>query len=205
MSGSNSAHDEDRLREQRCRVVAGDDPDADLVELAISLAEPGHRRGEIARDCDRGEVSGYHRTDLRPGRTRTRKPIGDRDRNAEQRAGGAQERPQLDGRCRQEDRRADGAGFPEEAIGQPAQSAVPAVTDAFRAKRATVKAKMAVAARSGVLDAAVRSELEKQLTAASEPGLSPSVPRVVAFQTTKNFSNLTVAGEGWRPASTPRS
>jgi hypothetical protein len=73
---------------------------------------------------------------------------------------------------------------------------LPAVTDAFRAKRATVKTKMAAAARSGVVDAAVRSELEKQLTAASEPGLSPSVPRVVAFETTKNFSNVTAAGAG---------
>ena len=73
---------------------------------------------------------------------------------------------------------------------------LPAVTDAFRAKRAAVKTKMAAAARSGVVDAAVRTELEKHLTAASEPGLTPSVPRVVAFQSTKNFSNLTLAGEG---------
>jgi hypothetical protein len=76
------------------------------------------------------------------------------------------------------------------------KATLPAVTDAFRAKRAAVKTKMAAAARSGVVDTAVRTELEKNLTAASDPKLGPSVPRVVAFETTKNFSNLTVAGEG---------
>ena len=76
------------------------------------------------------------------------------------------------------------------------RSMIPAVTDAFRAKRALVKAKMATAARSGVVDAAVRTALEANLTAASEPGLGPSVPRAVAFETTANFSNLTAAGEG---------
>ena len=76
------------------------------------------------------------------------------------------------------------------------KATLPAVTDAFRAKRAAVKTKMAAAARTGVVDAAVRTELEKNLAAASDPKLGPSVPRVVAFQTTKNFSNLTVAGEG---------
>lgn len=75
-------------------------------------------------------------------------------------------------------------------------STIPAVTDAFRAKRAMVKAKMATAARAGVMDAAVRTELETQLTAASEGGLASSVPRVVAFQTAKNFSNVTAAGGG---------
>ncbi|HVL18113.1 MAG TPA: hypothetical protein VM387_08950, partial [Gemmatimonadales bacterium] len=73
---------------------------------------------------------------------------------------------------------------------------IPAVTDAFRAKRALVKTKMAAAARTGVVDAAVRTALEQNLTAASEPGLGPSVPRAVAFQTTANFSNVTAAGEG---------
>jgi hypothetical protein len=76
------------------------------------------------------------------------------------------------------------------------KATLPAVTDAFRAKRAAVKTKMAAAARTGVVDTAVRTELEKNLAAASDPKLGPSVPRVVAFQTTKNFSNLTVAGEG---------
>lgn len=86
------------------------------------------------------------------------------------------------------------------ALSKPLQaqlaSMLPAVTDAFRAKRALVKTKMAAAARSGIVDAAVRTELETNLKASSEPGLSPSVPRVVAFQTTANFSNVTAAGEG---------
>ena len=73
---------------------------------------------------------------------------------------------------------------------------LPAVTDAFRAKRAAVKTKMATAAKSGVIDAAVRTELEGNLAAASDPKLGPSVPRAVAFETTKNFSNVTVSGEG---------
>jgi hypothetical protein len=76
------------------------------------------------------------------------------------------------------------------------KATLPAVTDAFRAKRATVKAKMAAAARSGVVDPAVRGEVEKQLTAASEPGVASSIPRIVAFESTKNFSNLTASGEG---------
>ena len=53
---------------------------------------------------------------------------------------------------------------------------------------------MAAAARAGVREAAVRAELEKQLTDAADPGLAKAVPRTVAFQTTKNFSNLTLAG-----------
>ena len=73
---------------------------------------------------------------------------------------------------------------------------VPAVTDAFRAKRAAVKTRMAAAARTGIIDASVRTELENNLRASSEAGLAPSVPRVVAFQSTANFSNLTAAGEG---------
>ena len=73
---------------------------------------------------------------------------------------------------------------------------LPAVAEAFRAKRAAVKTKMAAAARSGVVDAAVRTALEQNLTAASEPGLGPSVPRAVAFETTANFSNITAAGKG---------
>jgi hypothetical protein len=73
---------------------------------------------------------------------------------------------------------------------------MPAVADAVRAKRGLVKTRMATAARSGVVAPAVREELRKQLEAASEPGLAPSIPRAVAFQTTTNFSNLTNAGEG---------
>jgi hypothetical protein len=38
--------------------------------------------------------------------------------------------------------------------------------------------------------------VEGNLAAASDPKLGPSVPRAVAFETTKNFSNVTVSGEG---------
>ncbi len=72
-------------------------------------------------------------------------------------------------------------------------AAMPSVTDALRAKRAAVKKQLAAAARAGVKEPAVRAELERQLAAGSDPGLAPAVPRTVAFQTTKNFSNLTLA------------
>jgi hypothetical protein len=73
-------------------------------------------------------------------------------------------------------------------------TAMPSVTEALRAKRAAVKKQMAAAARAGVKDAAIRTELEKQLTAGAEPGLSKEVPKTVAFQTTTNFSNKDLAG-----------
>jgi len=73
-------------------------------------------------------------------------------------------------------------------------AAMPSVTEALRAKRATVQKRMAAAARTGVKDAAVRTELEKQLTASAEPGLAKAVPKTVAFQTTTNFSNKDLAG-----------
>jgi hypothetical protein len=72
-------------------------------------------------------------------------------------------------------------------------AAMPSVTDALRAKRAAVKKQLATAARAGVKDAAVRGELENQLTAATEPGLARAVPKTVAFQTTTNFSNKDLA------------
>ena len=73
---------------------------------------------------------------------------------------------------------------------------MPSITDALRAKRALVKQRMAAAARTGVVTAAVQDELRNQLTAASEPGLASSIPRAVAFETTSNFSNKSIAGEG---------
>jgi hypothetical protein len=73
-------------------------------------------------------------------------------------------------------------------------ASMPAVTDALRSKRAAVKKQMAAAARAGVQEARVRAELETQLRAGAETSLSPAVPKVVAFQTTKNFSNKTLAG-----------
>ncbi|MBA3338800.1 MAG: hypothetical protein H0T54_03465 [Geodermatophilaceae bacterium] len=72
-------------------------------------------------------------------------------------------------------------------------TAMPSVTDALRAGRAAVQKKLAAAARTGVKDAAVRTELEKQLTASAEPGLAKAVPKTVAFQTTTNFSNKDLA------------
>ena len=75
-------------------------------------------------------------------------------------------------------------------------TAMPAVTTAIRAKRPLVKARMAAAARTGVVAPEITSELESQLTADSEASVDANVPRVVAFQTTTNFSNVTMAGEG---------
>jgi hypothetical protein len=72
-------------------------------------------------------------------------------------------------------------------------SAMVPVTDALRAKRAAVKKQMAAAAAAGVREAGVRAELEKQLAAGAEARLAPAVPRVVAFETTKNFSNKSLA------------
>jgi hypothetical protein len=84
-------------------------------------------------------------------------------------------------------------------------TAMPSVTDALRAKRAAVKKQLAAAARAGVKDPAVRTELANQLTAAAEPTLSPHVPRTVAFQTAANFSNLSLADKtveaGFSPAA----
>jgi hypothetical protein len=71
--------------------------------------------------------------------------------------------------------------------------AMPAVTDALRAKRAAVKKQLAAAAKAGVQDAAVRAELTNQLTTAADPKLAPAVPGTVAFQTTTNFSNRDLA------------
>ena len=73
-------------------------------------------------------------------------------------------------------------------------TAMPSVTDALRAKRAAVKKQLAAVTKTGVKDAAVTTELEKQLTAAAQPGVAKGVPRAVAFQTTRNFSNKDLAG-----------
>ena len=85
---------------------------------------------------------------------------------------------------------------------------MPSATDALRAKRAAVKKQLAAAARAGVKEPAVRAELERQLAAAADPGLAPAVPKTVAFETTKNFSNLTLAdttveADSSRPTSPP--
>ena len=75
------------------------------------------------------------------------------------------------------------------------QAALPLLAHALAAKRAAVVRKLAAAARAGVVGADVRSELESQLSAQSEARVAPGVPRAVAFQTTKNFSNLDVAAQ----------
>jgi hypothetical protein len=75
-------------------------------------------------------------------------------------------------------------------------AAIGPVTDAIRAQRATVKRRMAAAARQGASDAAVQAALTAALAAEATPGLAPSIPGIVAFETTTNFSNLDRAGEG---------
>jgi hypothetical protein len=75
-------------------------------------------------------------------------------------------------------------------------AAMPTITNALRAKQPLVKQKMAAAARAGVVAADVRDELRNQLTGVAEGKLAPSIPGVVAFETTANFSNRTQAGEG---------
>ncbi|HWJ51913.1 MAG TPA: hypothetical protein VNT24_00890 [Propionibacteriaceae bacterium] len=72
-------------------------------------------------------------------------------------------------------------------------AAMPSATDALRAKRAAVKKQLGAAARAGVKEPAVRAELERQLASGADPSLAKAVPKTVAFETTKNFSNLTLA------------
>ena len=79
-------------------------------------------------------------------------------------------------------------------------AAIPLMTGALAAKRAAVTRKLAAAARAGVVTPDVRTELQTQLTAESEAQLGPAVPKVVAFQTTKNFSNLSIADDSVKGA-----
>ena len=74
--------------------------------------------------------------------------------------------------------------------------AMPTIAQAIRAQRPLVKKTMAAAARTGVVDAGIRDSLRSQLTVSSEGKLAPSVPEVVAFETTKNFSDQADSGEG---------
>jgi hypothetical protein len=80
------------------------------------------------------------------------------------------------------------------------QAALPLMTSALDAKRAAVTRRLSSAARSGAVSADVRTELTKILTAESDPKLNPSIPRVVSFQTTTNFSNLGIADAAVRGA-----
>ncbi len=75
-------------------------------------------------------------------------------------------------------------------------AAMPQVTNAIRAKRPQVKAAMAIAARGGAASGAVRDALRLVLEAGSAGALAPRIPAVVAFQTTSNFSNRTLASAG---------
>ncbi len=86
------------------------------------------------------------------------------------------------------------------ALRQPMYSqlsaTLPEVTEALRAKRQLVKTRMAAAARESVVSAEVRDELQAQLTVGADSKLGASVPGVVAFETTANFSNVSRADEG---------
>lgn len=80
------------------------------------------------------------------------------------------------------------------------QAALPLMISALNAKRAVVTRKLSAAAKSGAVSGDVRTELTKALTAEADPTLNPSIPRVVAFQTTSNFSNLGIADAAVRGA-----
>ena len=73
------------------------------------------------------------------------------------------------------------------------QAALPLMISALNAKRAAVTRKLSAAAKAGAVTPDVRTELTKALTAEADPKLNPSIPRVVSFQTTTNFSNLGIA------------
>ncbi|HET9647766.1 MAG TPA: hypothetical protein VFP34_05990, partial [Microlunatus sp.] len=75
------------------------------------------------------------------------------------------------------------------------QTAIPSLVGSFAAKRAAVTSKLATAARQGAVTPEVRAELETELRAASDARTGAGVPRAVAFQTTTNFSNLSIAGQ----------
>jgi hypothetical protein len=88
------------------------------------------------------------------------------------------------------------------ALTRPLQAqlhaAIPLVVAALAAKRSAVTRKLAAAARAGAVSANVRAELASELTAESDARTSPGVTSAVAFQTTKNFSNLSIADQAVR-------
>ena len=73
-------------------------------------------------------------------------------------------------------------------------AAMAPVTTAIRARKSKVKAAMVAATKAGVVDPAVTAELTNMLTARSVGRLAPSVPAAVAFETTRNFSSISLAG-----------
>jgi hypothetical protein len=84
-------------------------------------------------------------------------------------------------------------------------SALPTMVESITAQGDLVKQKMAAAARAGVRNAAVTEQLKNRLVMESTAKLGPQVPASVAFQTTKNFSNITRATEGVQAAFDPAS
>jgi hypothetical protein len=82
-------------------------------------------------------------------------------------------------------------------------AAMPTMVQSIVAQGDLVKQKMATAARGGVRNPGVAEQLKNRLVAESTAKLSPSVPTAVAFQTTKNFSNITRASEGVQAAFDP--
>jgi hypothetical protein len=75
------------------------------------------------------------------------------------------------------------------------QAAMPIMVAALNAKRNAVTRRLALAARAAAVSPDVRSVLVGELTAESDARTSPKVPAVVAFQTTRNFSNLDLASK----------
>jgi hypothetical protein len=59
-----------------------------------------------------------------------------------------------------------------------------------------VRTKMSKAAREGARSPEVVQELKKVLESQAEAAVNPKIPGVVAFETTKNFSNVDIAGQG---------
>lgn len=75
-------------------------------------------------------------------------------------------------------------------------ASLPGVVAALQAQQPMLTTKMATAARTGVRDPGVATELRTRLEQSSEASLHPSVPSIAAFQTTTNFSPRTRATEG---------
>lgn len=75
-------------------------------------------------------------------------------------------------------------------------ASLPGVVAALQAQQPMLTTKMATAARTGVRDPGVATELRTRLEQSSEAALHPSVPSIAAFQTTTNFSPRTRATEG---------
>ncbi len=74
------------------------------------------------------------------------------------------------------------------------KASIAPITTAMRAQKAKVKKAMVAATKAGVTDPAVTDELARMLVERSEAKVAPSVPAAVAFETTRNFSSISVAG-----------